>query len=642
MKVELIFKWIFSIVNEHQETAKSIMLYFQAILFIGFYAFLYNSAKFESKIIDSLLVDLQDVKRGQKSPADMQKFIERIINERAIIQGNLGGVKKSKIVELWDHYKRRVSELGSDERINVEPLLGADILYAKLGRRIILDHVGGTMIALGILFTFIGLAAGVTELQISENFSDSQDAVNNLLKGVGIAFSTSVFGVFLSLLWTFFDKKAMQKFEECIYELAEKFDYLLSVDEEEVFLNRMEKIAKEQKESIRTAMMDALNAPVFHSMNEQMSQQTGLIQQQLELTEKNSQNMAEKIIGNTTSGMQQALNMFVQNMESARNMQSDLLSTVNYLKEHYAQSQQQNAMTVERTEQLLGLFEKMTTEMDGMRDSYKNTAEVFGNLSGSLTNLQTMTADQLPKQEGLLQTLADMSSKFDGLMNGFTSYQQKVDVEIDERFAKLVEQSDTMFSQFNKMTGKFNEIVTSQENSLAHSNNLVKEIKGMSEKISPLANAFDNIALTILEVEKQFIATNQVQQELTKALSESRIQTDEVAKKALDASQAHLSEVKKQLTEMADRNLEMQNHWKQTEATFKDTNDSVHSSLREFKEDIENVLGKTFEHYDTELSKAVSSIGVLINQLNATNQELADTFADMTDFLEKMPKGMRN
>jgi uncharacterized protein YoxC len=626
-----IFKGLFSLVYNHQDGIKSIMLYTQLAVFFYFIKVLIQSAKYESQVVEKVLDVLRPLNRGQRTPAEMTKYIEQAILDNKSAKGWFTRKWETKLIELWDHYKKRVSELDPDERINVSPLLGVEILYAKLGRRVILDHVGGTLIAIGILFTFIGLASGVSHLHFGDSLSVSQDKVNELLKNLGIAFSTSVFGVLLSVVWTFIDKSRMRVFEDKVFELAEKFEYLLSVDEEEVFLNRMEKIAKEQKESIRTAMMDALDAPVFHSMSQHMEKQTDLIQKQLD----NTAGMAGTIIESTTGGMRDALNTYVTGMESIQNSQTTFANTLQSLSGFFEQTLSNNQATVEKTEKMIATFDKTVAEMDGMREMYKSTASVFEQLGTSLSAIQSMTEKQLPQQEKIFGGMADMSKEFTDAVAGLARTRDEMTEQFDEKFASLMKHSEEMFQQFTLMTNKVHALVASQEKSLEHSNTLVGEIAQVSDKINPLATAFERISETIKTLEEQFTATNRTQQELTKALSDSRLQTDELTKKALETSKAHLDQISAQINEMADRNLQLQQQWKSSEQSFADTSNSIRTGLSEFKGEIETVLTKTFELYDVELGKAVNGLSQQIAYFAEISDELVDNFENVNDYIKK-------
>ncbi len=115
-----------------------------------------------------------------------------------------------------------------------------------LGYRSILDSGAGTSVSLGVLGTFIGLSVGLADLNVGDTDA-LRTGIDGLLSGMKVAFYTSVFGVLLSLLWTFYDKGISSRLESHIDWHAEKLDFLLNTDDEELFLNRLEKISRTRR-----------------------------------------------------------------------------------------------------------------------------------------------------------------------------------------------------------------------------------------------------------------------------------------------------------------------------------------------------------------------------------------------------------
>ncbi len=47
--------------------------------------------------------------------------------------------------------------------------------------------------------------------------------ITKLLGGVGTAFYVSIYGIFLSIWWTFFEKFGMSKFQQLSYKIKERY-----------------------------------------------------------------------------------------------------------------------------------------------------------------------------------------------------------------------------------------------------------------------------------------------------------------------------------------------------------------------------------------------------------------------------------
>jgi biopolymer transport protein ExbB/TolQ len=71
---------------------------------------------------------------------------------------------------------------------------------------------------LGILGTFIAIAISMPNFT-SENAEALDHEISILLSGIGTAFYASIYGIMLSLIWTFFEKRGMTKIEKQISDL---------------------------------------------------------------------------------------------------------------------------------------------------------------------------------------------------------------------------------------------------------------------------------------------------------------------------------------------------------------------------------------------------------------------------------------
>ncbi len=74
---------------------------------------------------------------------------------------------------------------------------------------------------LGILGTFISIALTMPDFS-SQNSAELEKEISRLLGGVGTAFYVSIYGIFLSLWWIFFEKKGMSEFERQVRLIREK------------------------------------------------------------------------------------------------------------------------------------------------------------------------------------------------------------------------------------------------------------------------------------------------------------------------------------------------------------------------------------------------------------------------------------
>lgn len=94
----------------------------------------------------------------------------------------------------------------------------------------LLDTAAGTLVGLGLLGTFLGLTLGVRGIDITDS-SKISESIKQLLGGMGTAFMTSLFGMALSLIYTFVDKLCKHSLAKSLSDFTERLDDLYYIDD---------------------------------------------------------------------------------------------------------------------------------------------------------------------------------------------------------------------------------------------------------------------------------------------------------------------------------------------------------------------------------------------------------------------------
>jgi len=89
----------------------------------------------------------------------------------------------------------------------------------------------GVFPTLGILGTFISIALSMPDFS-SQSSAQLEREISLLLGGVGTAFYVSIYGIFLSLWWTFYEKSGMSRFEKNIHKIKENLKHYFWSKEE--------------------------------------------------------------------------------------------------------------------------------------------------------------------------------------------------------------------------------------------------------------------------------------------------------------------------------------------------------------------------------------------------------------------------
>ena len=119
---------------------------------------------------------------------------------------------------------------------------------------------------LGILGTFIAIAISMPDFTVKDlNALDKEISV--LLSGIGTAFYASIYGIALSLIWTYFEKRGNTKVDKNIYDLEKIYDSRVWKKAELIKHEHMQSELKDQE--IVQTLKETFNMDFIKELNDQ-------------------------------------------------------------------------------------------------------------------------------------------------------------------------------------------------------------------------------------------------------------------------------------------------------------------------------------------------------------------------------------
>ena len=118
---------------------------------------------------------------------------------------------------------------------------------------------------LGILGTFTAIAISMPNFSISDSAALDHE-ISLLLSGIGTAFYASIYGIFLSIIWNFFEKRGLSKVDKDSHQLHEVYqDYIWNESE----LKRHEHMQHEMRDQkMIQALKETFNLEFVQTLNE--------------------------------------------------------------------------------------------------------------------------------------------------------------------------------------------------------------------------------------------------------------------------------------------------------------------------------------------------------------------------------------
>lgn len=116
-----------------------------------------------------------------------------------------------ELKEAYTKYQLRMKKLytrhGFKDVCDIDEYINEDLID-RIGKNFFNSNMPGTLTGLGILGTFLGLTMGLSTFS-GEDIITISDSMGPLLEGMKVAFHTSVYGIFFSLVFSFIYKAIM-------------------------------------------------------------------------------------------------------------------------------------------------------------------------------------------------------------------------------------------------------------------------------------------------------------------------------------------------------------------------------------------------------------------------------------------------
>ena len=119
---------------------------------------------------------------------------------------------------------------------------------------------------LGILGTFIAIALSMPDFTAKDTGALDHE-ISLLLSGIGTAFYASIYGIMLSLIWTYFEKRGIAKVDKQIYDLEKLYGKRVWKKSELIKHEHMQSELKDQQ--IVQTLKETFNMEFIKELNDQ-------------------------------------------------------------------------------------------------------------------------------------------------------------------------------------------------------------------------------------------------------------------------------------------------------------------------------------------------------------------------------------
>ena len=258
----------------------------------------------------------------------------------------------------------------------------------------------GIFPTLGILGTFISIAISMPDFS-AQTSEVLEEEISKLLGGVGTAFYVSIYGIFLSIWWIFFEKSGMSGFDKDAKIIkASTKDYFWQKEEIEqtYFRKSMENFEK------LNSVFDTFSSENFlKDLNDTLMQRVSVFENIIEHEQEGARKIA-KIIDNSTVHLEKLY-------EEQRTLANSLHDITNQFKSFALNIQKQNDTFNEAQNALSSEFSRAVMMAEVLSE---NSVKIGDSLSAvNAKNVEKLYSDMLKNIEALGETFDSRMDKFD-------------------------------------------------------------------------------------------------------------------------------------------------------------------------------------------------------------------------------------
>ena len=263
----------------------------------------------------------------------------------------------------------------------------------------------GIFPTLGILGTFISIAISMPDFS-SGATNALESEITKLLGGVGTAFYVSIYGIFLSIWWTFFEKFGMSKFQQLSYKIKEdtKSLFWTKLDIESIHLkSNLDNFTK-----MREIFSELTSSNILESINSSIEKRfqnlENLLEKEILLTSKIDSNIENN-------------ERLVVALNSVSNSISNIISNFEKQKDRYTYV----------TEELNLNIIKLNTHMSNL--SSENLKAIYSNI---IKSIETMKSDMEKIEWKFTQGLESYDNKIKNSLELIDAETSKIILDLTE------------------------------------------------------------------------------------------------------------------------------------------------------------------------------------------------------------------
>lgn len=510
-----------------------------------------------------------------------------------------------KLQKLWKEFDESLIKKSDSDKFIVRNSIDAEYFFNK---KTMISHLGsklfssipGMLLGIGLLGTFTGLYFALIQMDVT-NVDKLQESIKVLINMAGVKFAASIWGLGLSVVFTYIDKQLESGLEKKLDKMQVVIDQifirqtaeqnldgiLLQNSQQTKALNGLatsltEKIAAEFNTTLIPKI--ALMNNQFESMPKQISQSINeTFQKPLEKLSDTVENLTSNQAEKSNEALENIIKEFMKELKSAAGDEGEKL------KDASAQSQE---ILVSTSEQLQNTF----TSMQSMFQEQQNISTTRDNKI--LEDLNQIKLDQQEMVQNLSSSVSDNISS----MNS----------EVSSNINKLVETMQNIAIQQSE-TGNTREeaLKSSQEKMVSSLSNSVKS--DMSDMNTQVSTNINKLVETIQSTNNsQQKASQQREEEITSSVNSMLSNIEESMSRQIEDDNKRNKVVISMLQQISSENKEL----------ITEISSTVSGQMNSLNDNSQQLFEKLIAQFDNHIDRVKSSVDSILGNLKTEVQNI--------------------
>lgn len=542
--------------------------------------------------------------------------------------------KDKQLAPIWSAYRKTFIKYASFTKTNhhaKEFFSEYAILNIKLDVRL-LNNVASSLVGLGVLGTFLGLALGVESIQLT-NTETIKASIDTLLKGMGTAFTTSIWGMSLSIIFTLIYKYKQSKISKKINELC-----LILDSENKIELQELDVIqAEKQKAIIHELFNEYLVAEtdegkqlpknVFRQLLEESMNQTVALQ-------KFADDLGESIADTLEATLEK---LTEENGKQLTDLiEGQLVPVLNELKDI---KQDSGAAIIETA------LENLSNSMRDMMKGFKE--EISGDTKNEMEQISSrlsIVSDSLLSIPEIMQNVSSEITETIGLLknnvlDNITKSNQESKASSAENKELFVEANTVYKETLSEVNNRMDKIMEDQKNNLMLFSDVTKEVKktldnnkNLNLEYQQILNGSKDVVANINSIANKFkLNSEHLDDTANNLLTSIDIHKQEVL--SVSSSQNNLLlEINKTIDRTQNVSGTYIENFKTIEEGLQGIFEHLQKGLLEYQTTTSGTLNEYLVSFSTSLKDSQDGLGTILGSLN----EMVDDLTESVDKLKKV------